>query len=335
MSYRRSLGQIDQGTARDVGTAAQIGGALIGGLIRSGTQGSQPPAQTLTPPAPNAPPPPQVRTGLWIPFAVVGGGLLATAGIAYWILKKPVAPNRRRKRVCRNAERLQVGDVVTLPAGHQIGMGRLKNAVSATVESVHQRDDGEFYRVWWTEKGKRRSTYVNAEEVKKNGRLRRNKRTPQGELREAESALHRAIAAARRGESPRDELARAGHHLDWAPIAAMDARTSMTEAERASMFNLQELMLDLRDRYGVRKNGVTAPFSAIGVRAGGKREILGSGTLSRAKDTAMASWLGDEGIHSAYVVDHRGNTHLSLEPKDRRRLAANSRTFQRRRAYRR
>jgi hypothetical protein len=63
---------------------------------------------------------------------------------------------------------LSIGDRVLLPAGHQVGMGRLRADTEATVESEHEDSNGgTFYRVWWKDKGKRRTTYVNAQEVQK------------------------------------------------------------------------------------------------------------------------------------------------------------------------
>jgi len=39
----------------------------------------------------------------------------------------------------------------------------------------------------------------------------------------------------------------------------------------------------------------------------------------------MAKWLGDPTLRSAYVLDARGHSYLSLEPKDRTALRANGR----------
>ncbi len=54
-----------------------------------------------------------------------------------------------------------------IPKGHQVGMGRLKEPCIAVVDSVHECEGGEFYRVHWISKQKQRSTYVNIDEVEK------------------------------------------------------------------------------------------------------------------------------------------------------------------------
>lgn len=70
---------------------------------------------------------------------------------------------------------LQIGDVVTLPSGHRIGMGKLKAAVQATVFATRDNDRGEpIYGVEWSDgKGKWRSTWIDGEEAT---RMRRNPR---------------------------------------------------------------------------------------------------------------------------------------------------------------
>jgi hypothetical protein len=63
--------------------------------------------------------------------------------------------------------KLRVRDQVTLPKGHKVGMGHLKQDTQVTVESVHQGDEGEFYRVAWTDpKGRPRTTYIREGEIK-------------------------------------------------------------------------------------------------------------------------------------------------------------------------
>lgn len=79
-----------------------------------------------------------------------------------------------------------------------------------------------------------------------------------------------------------------------------------------------------RTSRGVHRNASPpALYRAIGVGSDGRRVPLGAGPLSRMRDTAMASWMGDPSLRSAYVVDPRGHAYLSLEPKDRARLRAN------------
>lgn len=86
---------------------------------------------------------------------------------------------RTSRRVARNTDKwdrsLQIGDTVTLPAGHRVGMGRLKSAVAATVFAMQDNDRGEpIYGVEWMEKpGKSRSTWIGADEAV---RMRRNPR---------------------------------------------------------------------------------------------------------------------------------------------------------------
>lgn len=63
--------------------------------------------------------------------------------------------------------KLRVHDQVTLPKGHKVGMGHLKHDTRVTVESVHQGEEGEFYRVAWTDQGGRpRTTYIREGEIK-------------------------------------------------------------------------------------------------------------------------------------------------------------------------
>jgi len=73
----------------------------------------------------------------------------------------------------------------------------------------------------------------------------------------------------------------------------------------------------------VRKNASPPPlYQAVGVDSGGHRTPLGTGPLSRMRDTAMAHWLG--GMPRVYVLDRAGHSHLTLEPRDRRSLAHNT-----------
>ncbi len=67
-------------------------------------------------------------------------------------------------------------------------------------------------------------------------------------------------------------------------------------------------------------------YRAVGVDSSGHRHPIGAGPVSAMRETAMAQWLGDPSMRSAYVLDQRGHSHLSLEPRDRQRLRAN-RTF--------
>lgn len=57
--------------------------------------------------------------------------------------------------------RLKAGDKVTLPAGTPVGAGKLKQDVTATVDTIETDDKGATYhRVSWSDaKGKSRSTY--------------------------------------------------------------------------------------------------------------------------------------------------------------------------------
>lgn len=55
-----------------------------------------------------------------------------------------------------------VGDFVTLPKGHKIGMGRLREEVRARIDQIQAAADGSpFYGLEWTDPrtGKRRTTW--------------------------------------------------------------------------------------------------------------------------------------------------------------------------------
>jgi len=55
-----------------------------------------------------------------------------------------------------------VGDVVTLPKGHRVGMGRLREEVRARIDQIQTASDGSpFYGVEWADPrtGKRRTTW--------------------------------------------------------------------------------------------------------------------------------------------------------------------------------
>lgn len=55
-----------------------------------------------------------------------------------------------------------VGDVVTLPKGHRVGMGRLREEVSARIDQIQTASDGSpFYGIEWADPrtGKRRTTW--------------------------------------------------------------------------------------------------------------------------------------------------------------------------------
>jgi len=73
----------------------------------------------------------------------------------------------------------------------------------------------------------------------------------------------------------------------------------------------------------IRANSPPPLYHAVGVDERGGKVDLGTGPLARMRDTAMASWLGDPSLRSAYVVDRRGHAYLSLEPRDRKRLMSN------------
>jgi len=58
---------------------------------------------------------------------------------------------------------MKVGDVIVMPAGTRVGMGRLRKPTTSKIETVETATDGTlFYRVWWIDdKGKRRTTYYS------------------------------------------------------------------------------------------------------------------------------------------------------------------------------
>jgi len=73
----------------------------------------------------------------------------------------------------------------------------------------------------------------------------------------------------------------------------------------------------------VRSNAPPPLYRAVGIDVAGHKVAIGSGPLSRMRETALATWMGDAGLRSAYVVDPKGHSYLSLEPRDRTRLMAN------------
>ena len=94
-------------TARDWRTAGEVGGALIGGIIRA--TGPQTPAPTDPSmlPADQAALAPAQDGMDWYWPVIIGGGLILVGGVGYLALKgdkKQSAPtaNKRRKRVSRN-----------------------------------------------------------------------------------------------------------------------------------------------------------------------------------------------------------------------------------------
>jgi hypothetical protein len=55
-----------------------------------------------------------------------------------------------------------VGDVVVLPKGHRVGMGKLREEVRARIDQLQTASDGStFYGVEWSDPrtGKRRTTW--------------------------------------------------------------------------------------------------------------------------------------------------------------------------------
>ncbi len=55
---------------------------------------------------------------------------------------------------------------VVLPAGHQVGMGRLKAATDGVIGAISEDDSGRpIYRVSFTTKGKERSTWLSSSEA--------------------------------------------------------------------------------------------------------------------------------------------------------------------------
>ncbi len=95
-------------TARDFRTAADVGGSLIGGVVRGFTGGSTTtPATTPDMTAMTTPIETQPSGGTdWYWPVVISGGLILVGGIGYFALKgkkSAPTPNRRRKRVSRNA----------------------------------------------------------------------------------------------------------------------------------------------------------------------------------------------------------------------------------------
>lgn len=77
----------------------------------------------------------------------------------------------------------------------------------------------------------------------------------------------------------------------------------------------------------VAKNGAPpAPglYRIVTVEQSGHRTVTKPMPLSRAKDAAMATFMGDSTLRGVYVVDRSGNSALTLEPRHRS-VAANRR----------
>jgi len=64
-------------------------------------------------------------------------------------------------------------------------------------------------------------------------------------------------------------------------------------------------------------------YRGVGIDGSGRKVPLGTGPLSDMRSSTMAQWMGDRSLKSAYVLDAKGNSYLTLEPKDRARLMAN------------
>lgn len=68
------------------------------------------------------------------------------------------------------SEDIEIGlfSIIPLPAGHKVGMGRLREPVDGKVMSIDHDDSGRpFYRVSFFTKGKERSTWVSADEAER------------------------------------------------------------------------------------------------------------------------------------------------------------------------
>jgi hypothetical protein len=77
---------------------------------------------------------------------------------------------------------------------------------------------------------------------------------------------------------------------------------------------------------GVRRNPPPrAPFQSVIIDRSGRKRVLGGGSKEQMRQAAMATWLGDPDVRSAYVVDHAGHSHMTLEPRDRHSLRSNPR----------
>lgn len=75
----------------------------------------------------------------------------------------------------------------------------------------------------------------------------------------------------------------------------------------------------------VAKNGAPPGlYRIVTVERSGHRTVTDPMPLSRAKDVAMATFMGDSTLRGVYVVDRAGNSALTLEPRHRA-IAANRR----------
>jgi hypothetical protein len=73
----------------------------------------------------------------------------------------------------------------------------------------------------------------------------------------------------------------------------------------------------------ISRNPPPQLYRAVGVDSSGHRHPIGSGPVGAMRETALARWLGDPSMRSAYVLDRLGHSHLTLEPRDRARLQGN------------
>lgn len=97
-------GTVDN-TERDFRMAADVGGSLVSGLVRGFTGGGAP-TPAAAEPLPVPPAPEQGGGADWYWPVVISGGLILVGGIGYFALKgkkSAPTPNKRRKRVSRNA----------------------------------------------------------------------------------------------------------------------------------------------------------------------------------------------------------------------------------------
>lgn len=85
------------------------------------------------------------------------------------------SPGGKHKWWCKTLAKngrhdLRVGDVVTLPAGHKVGMGRLKTSVRAKIYHIQDQENAageKMYGVEWEDAktGKLRGTWITEAEI--------------------------------------------------------------------------------------------------------------------------------------------------------------------------
>jgi hypothetical protein len=176
----------------------------------------------------------------------------------------------------------------------------------------------------------RRRTSRNARRVSRNAfGMFRSKRSAPREVLEHEESRFKTREQA---EKQATMLRTAYRDTFTAKVREVPSRSRAGEASFAVIISPTKKYEPIwRELKGLppRKNGRRISrnppplYRAIGVDSAGHRHAFGAGPVGAMRETAMARWLGDPSMRSAYVIDGRGHSHLSLEPRDRVRLQSN------------